>query len=64
MQIDGIGFNQEWAKKKSEDAFVAEFSTAEMGHIYPDLSAGEKEEALRKAHQLLNAPEEPAKEAA
>jgi hypothetical protein len=35
-----------------------------MAHIYPDLSADEKEEALRKAHQLLNAPEEPVKEAA
>lgn len=61
MNIDGIGFNQAWAKKKSEDDFVLEFIG--MDHIWPELSADEKEAALRSAHKQLNAPE-PEKEAA
>jgi hypothetical protein len=65
MQIDGIGFNPDWAKKKSEDDFVAEFTAEHMEHIYPDLPKEEKEQALRKAHQVLTGKvEAPAEEKA
>lgn len=55
MKVDGQDFNHEWAKSKSEADFVKEFSTPNMGHIYPD--AKDKAAKLKEVHAvLLKAP--------
>lgn len=47
MKVDGISFNDEWVKTKSEDEFVKEFWP--MKHIYPD--APDREAKLRAAYK-------------
>lgn len=58
MNIDGIFYNQEWAKKKTESEFVKEFIDTE--HIYPDADKKEKEKLLKAAYKELTG--EPAAE--
>ncbi len=49
ITIDGIHFNQDWAKKVTEDAFVTEFKDAH----YQDLTEEARIAALKAAYQRL-----------
>jgi hypothetical protein len=49
MKIDGVGFNHEWARTKTETEFVDEFKG--VAHIYPN--AKDKIAKLKEAYALL-----------
>ncbi|MDR1347352.1 MAG: hypothetical protein LBJ63_02830 [Prevotellaceae bacterium] len=49
--IDGINFNEAWAKAVTEEAFVAHFGR----FAYPELTEDERTEKLKQVYHLLTA---------